>query len=68
MEMDEKLEQLMNEILSLRDQIQEMRSIQQAQQESISSLIALSQQQTAVIEQQNSTLQRVVTNGTQMPL
>ncbi|WP_346290703.1 hypothetical protein [Sphaerothrix gracilis] len=66
--MDEKLEQLMNEILSLRDQIQEMRSIQQAQQESISSLIALSQQQTAVIEQQNSTLQRVVTNGTQMPL
>ncbi|NJL87530.1 MAG: hypothetical protein HC886_18600 [Leptolyngbyaceae cyanobacterium SM1_1_3] len=66
--MDEKLEKLMNEILALREQIQEMRGFQQAQQESISSLIALSQQQTSVIEQQNSTLQRVVTNGTQIQL
>lgn len=56
-------EQMMTEMLSLKEQVHELKMFQQTQQESIASLIALSQQQTSVIQQQNSTLQRVVLNG-----
>jgi hypothetical protein len=67
MQTDTQLEHIMSEILSLKEELQELKQelkgFQQSQQESIMSLIALSQQQTTVIEQQNSTLQRVVSNG-----
>lgn len=68
MDVDAKLEQMMTEILSLKEQIQELKVFQQTQQESITSLIALSQQQTSVIQQQNSTLQRLVSNDTRLPM
>lgn len=68
MDVDAKLEQMMTEILSLKEQIQELKVFQQTQQESITSLIALSQQQTSVIQQQNSTLQRLVLNDTRLPM
>ncbi len=47
------------QIQSLRQEISELRSLQLVQQESIASLIALSQQQTSVIEQQTSVIQKM---------
>ncbi|MGF1538213.1 MAG: hypothetical protein ACFB4J_17250 [Elainellaceae cyanobacterium] len=52
-------EDVQSQIQSLRQEISEMRSLQLVQQESIASLIALSQQQTAVIEQQTSVIQKL---------
>lgn len=47
-------------IQELKDHIKELRTMQEVQQESITSLIALSQQQTTVIEQQTSVILQLV--------
>ncbi|MEO1402347.1 MAG: hypothetical protein AAFV72_14050 [Cyanobacteria bacterium J06635_1] len=48
---------------AFRQELAAMRALQERQQESITSLIALSQQQTAVIEQQNAVISRLVVGG-----
>lgn len=57
---DDNIQQLLDQLESLRTDIRDLKSIQQAQQESITSLIALCQQQTGVIEQQTMAIQRLV--------
>ena len=52
-------EDVQSQIQSLKQEISELRSLQLVQQESIASLIALSQQQTSVIEQQTSVIQKL---------
>ncbi|NET09769.1 MAG: hypothetical protein F6K16_34730 [Symploca sp. SIO2B6] len=61
--MDESRDSLAVQVEALKDEIAAMRSLQERQQESITSLIALSQQQTAVIEQQNAVINRLVSNN-----
>ncbi len=56
----EPFEEILSQIQALKDQIEHLRAMQEAQQESITSLIALSQQQTTVIEQQTSVIQSLV--------
>ncbi|MEM9161899.1 MAG: hypothetical protein AAGC54_02365 [Cyanobacteria bacterium P01_F01_bin.4] len=48
---------------AFKQELAAMRALQERQQESITSLIALSQQQTAVIEQQNAVISRLVGGG-----
>ncbi|MEM9905412.1 MAG: hypothetical protein AAF921_10350 [Cyanobacteria bacterium P01_D01_bin.44] len=48
---------------AFKQELAAMRTLQERQQESITSLIALSQQQTAVIEQQNAVIARLVGGG-----
>lgn len=55
--------QLAMEMEALRSELTALRSLQERQQESITSLIALSQQQTSVIEQQNDIINRLVSSG-----
>ncbi|MEO0409248.1 MAG: hypothetical protein AAF289_18045 [Cyanobacteria bacterium P01_A01_bin.135] len=52
-------EDIQSQIQALKQEINELRSLHLVQQESIASLIALSQQQTAVIEQQTSVIQKL---------
>jgi hypothetical protein len=56
----EPFEEILNQIQALKEQIEHLRAMQESQQESITSLIALSQQQTTVIEQQTSVIQSLV--------
>jgi hypothetical protein len=56
----EPFEELIQQIQDLKAQIQQLRTMQEAQQESITSLIALSQQQTTVIDRQTAVIQSVV--------
>lgn len=56
----ESFEDLIQQIKELKEQIQQLRSMQEVQQESITSLIALSQQQTTVIDRQTAVIQSVV--------
>ncbi|MGK7888612.1 MAG: hypothetical protein AB4042_04715 [Leptolyngbyaceae cyanobacterium] len=58
MEMNQDV--LANQIAALREDLIAARVLQEQQQESITSLIALSQQQTAVIEQQNAVINRLI--------
>ncbi|NEQ98095.1 MAG: hypothetical protein F6K30_15480 [Cyanothece sp. SIO2G6] len=48
------------QVEALREDLVAVRALQERQQESITSLIALSQQQTAVIEQQNAVINRLI--------
>ncbi|MEB3229827.1 MAG: hypothetical protein VKJ64_02370 [Leptolyngbyaceae bacterium] len=54
---------LTTQIEALREDLVAVRALQERQQESITSLIALSQQQTAVIEQQNAVINRLIGIG-----
>ncbi|MEC4805641.1 MAG: hypothetical protein SAJ12_02130 [Jaaginema sp. PMC 1079.18] len=56
----EPFEDLLQQIQELKAQIQQLRTMQEVQQESITSLIALSQQQTTVIDRQTAVIQSVV--------
>ena len=55
--------QLAMQLESLRSELTALRSLQEQQQESISSLIALSQQQTVILEQQNGMINRLIGSG-----
>lgn len=55
-----QVQELKEAIQELKEQIKEMQTINEAQQESITSLIALSQKQTTVIEQQTTVIQQLV--------
>lgn len=55
-----QVQELKEAIQELKEQIRQMQAINEVQQESITSLIALSQKQTTVIEQQTSVIQQLV--------
>ncbi|MEM8806050.1 MAG: hypothetical protein AAGF01_08495 [Cyanobacteria bacterium P01_G01_bin.38] len=61
--MEENTDQMTTQIDAFKQELAAMRALQERQQESITSLIALSQQQTAVIEQQNAVISRLVVGG-----
>lgn len=52
--------QLAMQLEALRHELATLRSLQEQQQESITSLIALSQQQTAILDQQNAIINRLI--------
>ncbi|MEL6249755.1 MAG: hypothetical protein AAFY78_12070 [Cyanobacteria bacterium J06648_16] len=58
--MEDNKDLLTLQLEGLKEELAVMRAFQERQQESITSLIALSQQQTAVIEQQNAVINRLV--------
>ncbi|MEL7495865.1 MAG: hypothetical protein AAGJ95_18135 [Cyanobacteria bacterium J06554_11] len=61
--MEDNKDLLTLQLEGLKEELAVMRAFQERQQESITSLIALSQQQTAVIEQQNAVINRLVGGG-----
>ncbi|MEM9220021.1 MAG: hypothetical protein AAGD25_37555 [Cyanobacteria bacterium P01_F01_bin.150] len=55
--------QLAMQLEAVKSELAALRSLQEQQQESITSLIALSQQQTAIIDQQNAMINRLIGPG-----
>jgi methyl-accepting chemotaxis protein len=65
--MEPTLEEAIAKIEELSEQIRSLSVFQERQQDTITSLIALAQQQTAVIEQQVSTIQRFIGRSNNTP-
>ncbi|WP_008314205.1 hypothetical protein [Leptolyngbya sp. PCC 6406] len=58
---------LVQELTALRSEVRELRLFAERQQDSITSMIALSQQHTSIIEQQHLLIQRLATVGMAAP-
>ena len=58
---------LVQELNALRQEMKELRLFAERQQDSITSMIALSQQHTSIIEQQHALIQRLSTAGLATP-
>jgi len=61
--MDLSNDAFLKQLQALRTEIRDLRTFSERQQDSITSLIALSQQQTGIIEKQNALIQQLAVPG-----